>query len=905
MNEREFFPEKDQDLRRDVSTLATLFGEVLREQCGDAFFERVEAVRRDAIARRSDEDAARSGDLVADLAGLSVADAGRLVRAFTEYFHLANLAEIVHRIRRGRDYLREPDAVQPESLAETIGQLVAEGLGWDAIVAYLGRMSHITVFTAHPTEAIRRTILEKEQRIVRLLLQRLDPSRTAVEERAILTQIRQEVTSSWQTKLHPTVRPTVADEMEHVLFYLTDVLYRVVPTFYDALRNALTRHFPAQAQDFRMPVILRFGSWVGGDMDGNPNVDAATIRQTFRAHRQLIIHGYLGDVRTLARELSQSKDEVGVSDAVEHRRARYAAMFPDVQEAIPERHRDMPYRCLLTLMAARLEATRADADERYRSAAEFANDLQIIRASLEENRGRNAGMVSVRRLQQRARTFGFHLATLDVRQDALVHREAVAEVMADPDWLTRPADQRKARLATVLAADSVPRFEASPATERTLEVFRAIREGRDRFGAGAMGLFIVSMTQGPDDVLSVLLLAKVAGLVDERGTVPLDVAPLLETVDDLKAGPAILEALLALPVYREHLARREACQRVMVGYSDSNKDGGIVAARWALRQAQENLVAVADDHDIRVGFFHGRGGTVSRGGGNTRGAIVASPRGSVNGYLRVTEQGEVIHRKYAFRQIALRNLEQSAGAMLLADLRAPEEDPEQHRWQEIMDLVAREARRAYRALVFETPEFIEYFRSATPIDVIERLSIGSRPPARRSGQGIENLRAIPWVFAWGQTRTAVPGSFGLGTALEVAGARFGATALARMLRTSPMFGSLVNDVEMVLAKSDLDIGEAYAALAPEAVRAVFGRIRRELALTIRWILELKGQTALLDDQPVLQRSIRLRNPYLDPMNFVQIELLRAWRESKRKDDEILDALFTTVNGISRGMQNTG
>ncbi|MDX1572321.1 MAG: phosphoenolpyruvate carboxylase, partial [Xanthomonadales bacterium] len=482
----------------------------------------------------------------------------------------------------------------------------------------------------------------------------------------------------------------------------------------------------------------------------------------------------------------------------------------------------------------------------------------------------------------------------------------VGQLLGDREWLEKSAEARTVVLEDILTEDLPLDYESNEEIERTLEVFRAIREGRERYGSSAIGLFIISMTQGADDVLSVLLLAREAGLANAKGSIPLDVAPLLETVDDLNAGPEILEELLTLDYYRGHLSQRDNRQMVMVGYSDSNKDSGIATARWAIRQTQENLIDIAEEYGVRLGFFHGRGGTVSRGGGNFLDAITAAPAGSVDGYLRVTEQGEVINQKFAIRDLALRNLEQTTGAMLVADLApATAQKAEEPRWNEVMTLVAREARASYRNLVYETPEFIDYFRSATPIDVIERLAIGSRPASRRSGRGIQDLRAIPWVFAWAQTRTGLPGTFGLGSALKAAENEFSLELLQSMARDWPFFRSLLNDVEMVLAKSDLEISQAYSQLADEAVRHVFDRIRTEMELTADCIIRIKGSKELLDDQPVLKRTIRLRNPYVDPMSFMQIDLLRRWRAAKRKDDDLLQALFTTINGIAQGIQNTG
>jgi len=690
--------------------------------------------------------------------------------------------------------------------------------------------------------------------------------------------------------------------MEHVLFYLTDVIYRVIPPFYESLREALGEHFGPEGASIRMPVMLKFGSWVGGDMDGNPNVGAHTIQTTLQEHRRLVLGLYMKEVSVLARFLSQSLSEISVSDAVIHRLERYASMLPKEAEALPKRHSNMPYRNLLTLMRVRLKRTDRNKEGAYGSSAEFLNDIQLIRSSLEKHQGDYAGLFSLKRLQMRARTFGFHLAALDLRQDALLHREVIASILENKEWLELSQAERTQVLTELIEATEQSAFQSNPVTKKCLDVFRAVINCRESYGNSAFGSFIVSMTQGPDDVLSVLFLAGLVGLRNDDQTIPLDVAPLLETVDDLKAGPGILKSLLENTAYRQHLKSRNDRQLVMIGYSDSNKDGGIASSRWALQEAQTQLEQVASAAGIQIVFFHGRGGTVSRGGGNTREAILSSPPNTIQAYLRITEQGEVINQKFGVRSIALRNLEQSTSAMMLSDLQPNLSQRTSEGEREMMSFIADRARSHYRGLVYETPEFIPYFRHATPVDVIERMAMGSRPSSRRDHQGIESLRAIPWVFSWGQTRTGLPGTYGMGTALWAAVEKFGLQQVQGLFEHWRFFRTLLNDVEMVLARSELEISEAYA---PQESRPIFSQIKGEMALAADVILKIKQQENLLDDRPAIQRSIWLRNPYTDPMNLLQIDLLKRWRENDRKDDQLLQSLFASVNGIAAGIQSTG
>ncbi|HVH09217.1 MAG TPA: phosphoenolpyruvate carboxylase, partial [Gemmatimonadales bacterium] len=728
------FSDKDAALRDDVRTLGALVGEVIREQGGEALFQRVELARLAAIRRR---EAEREGTAEAELENavrsLGPTEVGELVHGFAAYFDVVNLAERVHRIRRRRDYLRAGAAggtPQEGSFEDTFRRLAAGGLKVADVRPLLERLVFEPVFTAHPTESTRRTLLEKQQTIGRLLVQRLDPSRTPGEDRSALGRIREEVTIAWQTEALRTQRPTVFDELEHVLFFLTDVVYRVVPAFYEELSDALATVYGPAGAEIAIPPVLRFGSWVGGDMDGNPNVTAETLRMALARHRGLVLERYRREVLELSQRLTQTRSRVGVDAAVLARATEYATSFPAVLAAIPQRHRDMPYQVFFRLVAARLAATAADEAGGYAVVDEFAADLALVDESLARHQGARAGLFGVRRLERRVETFGFHLATLDVRQHALVHRAVTGRLLADPNWLDRPGEERTARLRQALAAGERPSAPPDAEAERTLAVFRAIADGRARYGPRAVGPYIISMAQGPDDVLTVLLLARWGGFGAE-GHVPLDVAPLFETEHDLTAAPRVMAALLADDVYRAHLNGRDRRQVVMIGYSDSNKDVGIAASRWALQEAQATLVTTLEQAGIDGLLFHGRGGSVSRGGGKLSRAVRGAPPGSVRGHLRVTEQGEAISANYGLRGIALRTLEQAVGAVALASALPATLDERVPRWHALMDEIALASHQAYRALVYEEPRFAKYFALATPIDVIQSLPIGSRPSTRQ------------------------------------------------------------------------------------------------------------------------------------------------------------------------------
>ena len=898
------FEDKDQALRADVHMLASLVGDLIREQGGDELFELVENARLRSIRRREENE--KPGEELADLVrGLEPSLAMEVIRSFSTYFQMVNTAEKVHRIRRRREYLQEVGQYQPGGLEETLVRLKAAGLDLDALQALLDHIRIEPVFTAHPTEPTRRTILRKEQRIVRRLIDMLNPTMTAQETEACLENIKLEVTTGWQTDEHPSEQMTVADELEHVLFFITDVLYPSMPPFYEDIENAAIRVYGDEGRRLRVPNLLTFASWVGGDMDGNPNVNAKTIRATMARQRSLILDLYYNECASLSAKLSQTSERINVDPLIQEKIDEYRHVYPNAYHAVPSRHRDMPYRVFLRLIQQRLQATYDDDVFPYEKAVQLEADIQLIADSLEANKGGHAGLFAVRRLLRRIKTFGFHMVTLDVRQDALVHRQVVGECLGEENWLEWTPEERLTRIETALNSNESPVSTSGVTTRKTLAVFQAIAFCRRKYGKQAIGPFIVSMTQGADDILSVLLLANWGQLHNRQEEIPLDITPLLETVDDLQKGPEILESLLANDIYREHLRYRNDRQMIMIGYSDSNKDGGLASARWALQNAQVALAASVEERNVELTLFHGRGGSISRGGSKTHAAVLGAPPGTVNGRLRVTEQGEIINEKYGLRGIALRTLEQVAGSVALATAMPQHRGNDMPEWHAMMDVIADESRRAYRKLIYENPKFYDYFRNATPIDLIERMRIGSRPSSRRAGSGVENLRAIPWVFAWTQSRYVLPGWYGFGTGLQAAAKQFDSKAFTDMFREWYFMRALTADAEMVLAKADLGIARLYSELTDDLHGEFFPVIEIEYNLTRDLILELNGHETLLEGDITLQRAIMLRNPYVDPMSLMQIDLLSRWRASNREDEELFDALLASVIGIAQGLQNTG
>ena len=899
------FPPKDAALREDVHELGALVGEVLREQGGEELFERVEGDRVAAIRRR-EGDPQGASELIMRVRGRPPAVARDLVRAFSTWFQAVNLAEKVHRIRRRRQYFLSESAPQPQGVGDCLAKLKQAGFTLEQTLELIGRMRIEPVFRAHPTESTRRTLLRKQLHIAQLLFERMDPTLTPQERASVWGSIRSEVTTGWQTEEHPRQRLTVADEREHALFYIAEVIYRIVPAFYEEIESSLQAVFGADPQAIDLPNIIELGSWVGGDMDGNPDVHAKTIRETLARHQQVILSTYFNEAQGLAAKLSQSASRVRITPELQTRIDEYTALLPGAQLLTPARHDRMPYRVFLGQVAERLRNTYDGRANHYDNAGQLCADLALLAHSLRVNRGASAGLHPVRRFLRRVRTFGFHLATLDIRQHSDVHHEVLAQGFADESWIQRSPAERLARLSEALERDEGPRVALDAVGLRTLRVFEAMAQCRRRYGPLAIGDYIVSGAAAAADVLAVLLLARWIGVTERRtDEVPFDIAPLFESMQALEGCGEVMRTLLAIPVYQRHLRAREDQQVVLIGYSESNKEAGIAASRWATHRAQADLLQVARNFDVRLTVFYGRGGSISRGAGRIDALIRSAPPGVVNGRLVVTEEGESVNQGYALRPVAMRTLERAFHALAFATASADEARLETPEDLEVMASIAQASRTAYADLVWRQAAFYEYFRQVTPIDVIERMQIGNRPASRGAREGFEYLRAIPWVFAWTQSRHMLPGWFGVGTGLRAALESHGIERLRKLRREWFFFAAVVDDVEAMLARTDLEIASYYDALADESLRHFAAPMRAEFELSRQLVLEIKSIGALLDGDPTLQRSIMLRNPYVDPMNLMQVDLLKRWRATGRRDVELFDALLASIGGISQGLQSTG
>jgi phosphoenolpyruvate carboxylase len=910
------FPPKHAALREDVHALGMLVGEILREQGGRQLFELVELDRLAAIRRRDGDTEARL-ELAASVRDRPPVLARDLVRAFSMWFQAVNLAEKVHRIRRRREYFREDSGrPQPSGVEDGIATLRTHGLALEEVLELLAGLRIEPVLAAHSLESTRRTLLRQQQRIAQHLLDRLDPMLTPRDSRNLWSSIRVELTTAWQTEELPHERLTVGDEREQALFYLIEILYRVVPAFYEEIAQALEKHYGVPAEAIELPDILSFGSWVGGDMDGNPDVHAKSIRETLARQQQVILNRYFEDCRTLSQRLSQSAGRIAVSAELTQRIEDYMTLAPSARNVTPARHDRMPYRVFLAQIGERLRLTYEGRANGYESARQFRDDVQLIAASLLANKGANAGLFYIRRLLRRIDTFGFHLASLDVRQHASVLHAIIARGNDDPAWLGCSRAERRRRLAEILEKDAGPRVDLDALGKRNLAAFEAFAQARHRYGPAAVGYYIVSGARGADDVLAALTLARWASVYDKRtGQVALDIAPQFESLEALEQCGDTLRDLLAEPVYRRHLEAHERRQCVLLGYSDSNKEAGLCASRYAIHQAQRALAhmpaAQGDGDGGKYLVFHARGGSIARGGGRIDALVRSAPAGTLNGVLRVREQGETLKQGYALRPIAMRTLERAFNALALATLAnrgtaaakdaAPSPDSAAH--LECAATLAEASREAYRRLVYGDSEFHDYFRAVTPIDVIERMQVGSRPVHREDGRGIESLLPVPWVFAWTQTRHMLPGWYGAGTGIAAAIARHGAGRMRAAYSEWFFMRNLIDDVEAMLARADLEIAAAYDVLVPEPLRRFSADIRAEYARTHERVLWLKGSTDLLDSEPTLQRSIRLRNPYIDPMNLMQVDLLQRWRAGGRGDRDLFEALLTSAGGIAQGLQS--
>jgi len=898
-------PAKESPLRRDVRSLGMLLGRVLVEQEGEEFFEIIERLRRLLIQHREQagSGSARNFDsgLMAQarevVRGLSIDDACRVTKAFAVYFELTNLAETNHRKRRRRAARLQAGRAPVEgSFRGTLFRLRSAGMPLHEVLGGLKKVCVTPVFTAHPTEITRHTIRLKRRRIARLL-ERLDhvllSQADALEYEA---EILQEITALWQTDEVRLKKPTVRDEIHMGLDYFPMVLFETVPRLYAELEESLADLYGAKAGEARLPELLHFGSWIGGDRDGNPYVTAASTRDALRIARHLIIDHYVSEVTRLVGQLSMSLRRIGVSEPLAERVKVYETTLGEEHSRWKRITEVEVYRHFLDFVAARLRFSRDSSTHMhaYASASEFESDLTVVRESLCANRGERLVELLIDPLLRKVRTFGFYLHTLDVRQ----HSGALMQAVADLASAVVPQDPAKARDLPAPSAD-------------LRETFRAVAELKKTLAPEAIRNFIVSETQSEEDVLNVVRLAEVCGVpCAASGRDPgLQPVPLFESIAALRSSASVMKRLWESPDYKPLLESWGRAQEVMLGYSDSNKDGGMLTSTWELHKAQRDLHRAARESRVNLHLFHGRGGTVGRGGGPTHAAILAQPPGDFSGEIRVTEQGEVLTWKYSDAVLAEWNLEIMIAACLEALVSPSQPSPDRAgHWDDAMEVISEEAFASYRERIAEDSEVLEYFEQATPVNELEHARIGSRPARRSASRRLEDLRAIPWVFGWMQSRHAVPAWFGVGYALErfITGSPANAQLLREMMKGFPLFSSMVRNVEIAMAKADMSIARLYAELVTDArIRErVYAMLAEEFVRTRAVILSIAEQSDLLEKNPVLFRSIRLRNPYVDPMSLVQVDLLRRKRSGEQAGT--LDyAIGATMNGIAAGLHNTG
>ncbi len=908
---------KDSPLSDDIRLLGRLLGDVLREQCGDATFALIEDIRQTAVAFHRDPAALRS-DLETKLHALSVEQAIIVIRAFSYFALLVNLAEDQHHLRRRHAYELSDAPPRPGDFAYALDD--ATRLGWQAseLHAFFETAHIVPVLTAHPTEVLRRSIQTAQTAITRCLMERdyraLSPRERALNEQ----QLKQHILRLWQTRLLRPTRLRVVDEVENGLAIFDQTFFTVLPALYAQMEDALQQRGIHRS----LPSFLRIGSWIGGDRDGNPFVTATVLVDTLQRQAQRVLAFYERELAELARELPLSD--------------RWLAMTSDFRDLVAKYpstsayHQDEPYRRVLLGMADRLAATRHQLvpnalppphpAEPYPDATSLAGELAVLDRSLRHHQSALLANGRLRHLRRAVDLFGFFLMPLDLRQNAEIHEATVAELLAKAGEC---ADYRQldeaARCALLLRELATlrplysPFIEYENLTQDEMALFFAARTAQEKYGRRALPNFIISKTQSASDLLELALLMKEAGLlIPAHGTQSAvlqgNLIPLFETIEDLRQGAAVLEQLFSLPLYRQWLQSRGDVQEVMLGYSDSNKDGGYLTSGWSLYRAELALIAVAKAHSVKLRLFHGRGGSVGRGGGPSYQAILAQPPGAVQGQIRLTEQGEMISFKYSRVEMGLRNLEILVAATLDATLFSSREAAAPDHYLAVMDALSEQAFQHYRHLVYDDPQFVSYFRDSTPISEIAGLNIGSRPASRKASPAIEDLRAIPWVFSWAQCRVMLPGWYGFGSAVAgwLASPGHELAQLQQMHRDWPFFQVLLSNMAMVLAKTDLDIAAQYAGLvADSALRErIFTRLQREFALTKEFVLHITEQPSLLADNPQLARSIQNRYPYLDVLNHLQIELLRRYRRGEQ-DEQLKRGIHLTLNGLATGLRNSG
>ncbi|MGP4041498.1 phosphoenolpyruvate carboxylase [Gracilibacillus sp. D59] len=905
-------------LLKDVEYLTKILDDVLLHEGGDTLLNTVKEIRVLSTEFRETQEASTQAKIKQKINALEPGLRKNVIRAFSIHLHILNIAEQNYRSRRRREYqAQDANIIQPGSLEAGVKTLIDNNVSPDQITDLLGKLSLELIMTAHPTEATRRSILQIHKRIARLLTQ-WDYSYTRYEKKMIKERIANEITFLWQTQEIRQKKPSVMKEVSNGLYYFDRVLFDVLPKIHDDLEDLLFENYN---QRWQIPSFLRFGSWIGGDRDGNPNVKATTTYETLKRQRELVLRKYKEALTTLQDRLSHSDSKIEVSEELR------SSIEKDRKElAINGWYKeDEVYRVKLSLMLKKLEYTEQDDERGYAKAEELLEDLNIIRESMKVHHPNHNPVKLLRKVIRQVDLFGFHLASLDIRNHSGEHESALTEVLHEvgiaDDYTSL---DEKEKVETLISVLENPRplisiyDEFSPETLEVIDTFRMIKRAQDTFGLRAIEVYLISMTDNVSDLLEVLVLAKEAGLYrvypDGKVVSRIHVAPLLETIDDLKNGPEMIKKLFDIPLYRKHLEARGDLQEVMLGYSDSSKDGGNITANWELYKAQQEIHDIASSYGVKLKYFHGRGGSLGRGGGPLYSSLLSQPAVTLGDGVKITEQGEVLSSRYLLEDIAYRSLEQATSTLLTGIMGLNDDNTNMKPSQEEVDamsVISEYALKKYQSLVFEDPGFIQYFNQATPLHELGDLNIGSRPMKRKGSDRFEDLRAIPWVFAWTQSRQLLPAWYAAGTGFKKYLDETGKLELLqKMYNKWPFFNATINNLQMALTKADIQTAQEYADMMQdsEISSRIFNSIKEEYTDTKEIVLKITGQEELLDNRQNIKDSVRLRNPIVDPLNLLQVQLVSQLRSQEEESDqynELLMEALLTINGVAAGLRNTG
>ncbi|WP_019375860.1 phosphoenolpyruvate carboxylase [Virgibacillus halodenitrificans] len=906
-------------LRRDVNMLGSILGEILVLHGGKELFDKVETIREMTKSIRKTYDADTYQTLKNEISTLQPPMRQQVIRAFSIYFHLINIAEQNHRIRRRREYLLKEEESQSFSLEKTVSNVKNYDLTNEDIQEVLNELSVELIMTAHPTEATKRTVLEIQKRISEIL-RKLDNPQTTKNERAYVEEsLFNEVTALWHTDELRHRKPEVLDEVKNGLYYFDQTLFHTLPDVFQDLEMQLQSQI--SEEDWKVPNFIQFGSWIGGDRDGNPNVTPEITWKTLGMQRELILKKYDSTIVDLMRRFSQSSERITINPQFIEKVEQEEGTYLVDKEKWPVKSE--VYRRKFAIILKRLRET-GKTENGYQFSEELANDLIEIKEHAEAHLPKPKKLKTLRKAIRQVQMFGFHLATLDVRNHSGEHEAAIHEILKAvhvADDYSNLTEEEKQKILLEVLNDQRPLLlfdgSYSEATQKMLRVFRMIKKAHEEFGKRAIEVYLISMTEAPSDLLEVMVLAKEAGIYrlypDGSVESDIDVAPLLETIDDLIAGPKIMQTLFDTDVYRKQLQSRNRRQEIMLGYSDGSKDGGTLSANWRLFKAQLEIHNTAREYDIRLKFFHGRGGSLGRGGGSLNTSILSQPMETLGDGVKITEQGEVLSSRYLLEDIAYRNLEQAAAALFEACAKVSSSSDQvelrQKEWEDAMEAISEKSLRKYQSLVFGDPDFLTYFNQATPLTELGALNIGSRPMSRKNSQRFEDLRAIPWVFAWTQSRHMLPAWYAAGTGLQSFIEEGGSNLeiLQTMYKEWSFFHSTINNLQMALMKADMKTAKEYLELVEDPVLAnrIYEDIAEEYERTKKALLQISGNEELLSHTSNIKESVHLRNPYVDPLNFLQVDLIQKLRETSNPSEELVTEVLLTINGVAAGLVNTG